>query len=106
MTSGVKACKLLKGSEVCALDSKGQFGGILSIWNPKKCNLTPFKTRVNILLEGRIQGFKDVVGLLNIYALYRDIRVFWETANVNGVLNLQNLIIAGNMSFTMFSYEN
>ena len=76
----MKACenflKVVKNWEACDFDLKGQFGGLLAIWNPKKCKLTPFKMRDGILLVGRIQGFKEVIRLVNIYASYRDIRAF------------------------------
>ena len=79
---------------------------MLTIWNLKTCNLTPFKTNVGILLEGRIQGFTNVIRILNIYAPYKDRRVFWENVEDSGVRSMQNLIVVGDLNFTMFSYEN
>ena len=45
------------------MDSEGQYGGLIAIWNPRKCKLTPYKTREGILLEGIIQGFKETIRL-------------------------------------------
>ena len=73
MSKGVKACeyflKLLKDWVVYAFDVEGQSGGLLTIWNPKTCNLAPFKMTDGNLLEGRIQGFKDVIKLKHLCPL-------------------------------------
>ena len=58
-----------------------------------------------ILLEGRVQGFTDTVRLVNMYAPYKERKYFWEEFDAIGVLRLKNLIICGDMNFTLFSNE-
>ena len=110
MTKQMKASevllKLLKYWEACSVDSEGQTRGLIAIWNHRKCKLTPYKTREGILLEGRIQGFKETIRLLNVYAPYKYSRVFWENVEASSFLSLPNLIMGGDLNFTMFSHEN
>lgn len=44
---GSKACeiilRILKDWEVCAVDAKGLFVGLVVVWNPRMCNFNPFK---------------------------------------------------------------
>ena len=58
-----------------------------------------------ILLEGRVQGIVDMVHLVNMYARYKERKYFWEEFDAIGVLRLKNLIICGDMNFTLFSNE-
>ena len=87
--------KILKDWELCAIDVDGQLGGLLAIWN--------FKTSASILLEGKIPGLEYEINLLNIYAPYRDIRPFWKNIENSGILNLENLVIGGDLNFTMYA---
>ena len=54
MTNVLKACEvilnILKDWEACAIDLEGLLGGLIAIWNPMICKLSPFKTRVGIWL--------------------------------------------------------
>lgn len=47
--------KLLRYWELCATDSVGQLGGLLSPWNPRKANLVPYVFATRILLEGSLK---------------------------------------------------
>ena len=73
--------------------------------NPLVCNMNPYKTCASILLEGNIKGFNQVINLLNMYAPYKDKRTFLENIESSGLLNLQNLILDGDLNFTMHSFE-
>ena len=60
---------------------------------------------VGIILEGGVQDFRKSVILINIYAPYKETRVFWENVDSSGVLSFPNLIIDGDMNFTLFANE-
>ena len=98
--------KLLNEWEVCATDAARQSVGLLAIWNPKTYNLNPYQTEAGILLVGKIQGFKDFIRILNIYAPCKERKDFWDIIDASGVLSLQNLVVAGDLNFTMFSSKN
>ena len=43
--------------------------------------------------------------MVNMYAPYKERKSFWEAVDASGVLRLKNLIIGGDMNFTLFSNE-
>ena len=54
-----------------------------------------------ILLEGHFKGFDGVIKLLNVYGPYKDRQSFWDNIYKLGLLNLENLILGGDLNFTL-----
>ena len=106
MAKAKKTCEvllnLLKDWESCVVDSEGLLGGQAVIWNPRSCDVRPYKTNAGIMLEGRVQGFVGTMRLLNIYAPYKEQRSYLENVDSSGVLSLPNVIIGVDMNFTLF----
>jgi exonuclease III len=104
-----KACeiflKLFPGWEVCATSALGHSGGLCCIWNPKVVLFKSYNTCAGILLEGRIKGINEVVYLLNCYAPCVDRRIFWDRVKDCDILSCKNLIIGGDLNFTLNSAE-
>jgi hypothetical protein len=89
----------------CAVDSKGLSGGLLSAWNPKKSNFNAFLTPAGILLEGFVKKINKNLKLLNCYGMYVDRQSFWNTIKKDGILKESNLILGGDMNFTISARE-
>ena len=54
-----------------------------------------------ILLHGKMLGFQQSVNILNIYGLFENRQGFWDIVRSCGLLNLPNLILAGDFNFTL-----
>ena len=97
--------KLCPGWELCAIEAKGLSGGILSSWNPKLLNCKSFHTLAAILLKASIRGSPLELSILNCYGPYIHRDSFWNTAASSGLLSLPNLILAGDLNFTLNASE-
>ena len=80
-------------------------GGAVSIWNPLTYSFKPHITCAGILLKGYLRGFEQL-NLLNVYAPYNDRKEYWDRVDASGLLNLENLILAGDLNLTLHSFEN
>ena len=58
-----------------------------------------------ILLHGKMLGFQQSVNLLNINGPFENRQGFWDSLRSCGILNLPNLILAGDLNFTWSSDE-
>ena len=109
MPVGTKACefflKILKDWEYCAIDATGLSGGMVATWNPLTCSFKLFRTCAGILLKGNFWGFKKDMHLINVYAPYKDRRKFWDRIHDSGLLSLDNLVLAGDLTLTLHSFE-
>jgi hypothetical protein len=90
---------------VVALDSIGRSRGLLTGWNPTFAEFCAFGTVAGIFLEGRFKHTKEPVKLLNCYASYKDREPFWQQLFDSGLLCEDNLIIGGDLNFTLTASE-
>ena len=88
-----------------ALDAHGLFGGILSTWNPHLTCCKYYHSFVGILLYARFKGLDYVFSIINCYGPYANITVFWDCAIDGGIFNYPNLILAGDLKFTLSDLE-
>ena len=86
---------------VIATESNGFSGGLLSAWDPRFARFKSFSTAGGILLEGHFKGFDGVLNLLNVYGPYKDRQSFWDHISMLRLLNLENLILGGDLNFTL-----
>jgi hypothetical protein len=109
MVEGAKAralvTKHLPGWHCCAVDSVGQFGGLCVAWNPMKMVLKPFTTCAGILLEGQVVEGNKSITLFNFYGPYTDRKSFWDVVVASGMLASKNLVLAGDLNFTVAANE-
>ena len=56
-------------------------------------------------MEGHFKGFDGVLKLLNVYGPYKDRQSFWDHIYKLGLLNLENLILGGDLNFTLGTSE-
>jgi hypothetical protein len=72
---------------------------------PHKDDFDAFLTLAGILLEGVIKDTNLKVKLINCYGPYADRVVFWEELKRIGIFYEENLIIGGDLNFTISSRE-
>lgn len=89
----------------CAIDANGQDGWILAAWNPLLAELKPFTVCSGIVLFGKLKGLSLSLYIVNLYGPYRDRQVFWEQVFPNNVMSTRNLILCGDLNFTLSSSE-
>jgi hypothetical protein len=89
----------------CAVSSVGSSGGLLVAWDPSLFNLCPFLTCGGILLSGLNKATKRIINLLNVYGPCTERKEFWIKLANSGLLLLRNLVIAGDLNFTLSSGE-
>jgi endonuclease/exonuclease/phosphatase family metal-dependent hydrolase len=84
----------------CTVNSLGSSGGLAVAWNPDYFDFLPYLCCGGILLTGTSRITNKRYNLLNIYGPCSDRQQFWEKIEARGLLDLQNLIIAGDLNLT------
>jgi hypothetical protein len=85
----------------CVVNSVGTSGGLLVTWDPNKLELVPYLSVGGILLTGMCIASKRKLTLLNTYDPCVERKKFWNVVVDNGLLSHKNLIIAGDLNFTV-----
>lgn len=105
MSDVVKACnlflKLFPGWEVRATDALGRSRGLLCIWKSMVFDFDAYFTPVGILLGGRIKGYEETMKIINCYDPYKDREVFSDNVVECGLLKERNIILGGDLNFTL-----
>jgi hypothetical protein len=83
------------------VSSVGKSGGFLVAWNPNILDLLSFHCAGDILLSGVHLPDKRGLNLINVYVLCTGQRRFWELLEAKGLVDLSNLIIAGDLKFSI-----
>ena len=96
---------ILKDCCLCSLDSKSLSGGLCSTWNPIKGLFNAYHSPAIILLEGRFQGWNQVVKVVNCYGPYSNRKDFWNQRREDGLLLDPTVIIGGDLNLTLSSRE-
>ena len=80
MIEGDCACefflKIKLGWRVFTLISEGISSGTLVTWNPMVANFRPFVTCASILLSRHVNGFDQIIHIINVYAPCREHKRF------------------------------
>ena len=97
--------KLKPGWEFCASDASGLFGGLLVGWNPLMVRCKAFTSLAGIILKATFKGLSETFIVINFYGPYTQITVYWNNLVAGGLLRLPNLLLAGDLNFTISSSE-
>jgi hypothetical protein len=90
---------------VCVVRSKGRSGGLYVSWDPLKFSLTSFLSVGGILLTGTLLELNLLVTLVNCYGPCTYRKTLWDKVLRSGLLDIKNLIVAGDLHFTIFVGE-
>ena len=83
----------------------GLSGGLLARWNPHLVCCKDFTSLASIILKATFKGLSETFTVINCYGTYTQRTVFWDNLAVGGLLKLPNLLLAGNLNFTISSFE-
>ena len=73
----------------------------MSGWNPNVTRSKAYLTFVGNLVDGVFKGSYLSLSFLKIYGPYIDREMFWHSVEAGGIINNSNLIIAGDLNFTL-----
>ena len=74
-------------------------------WNPQVVRCKAFVTFAGIVIKDQSRGSPISQNCLNVYASYCDRESFWDFVKLKGLLNLENLLIAGDLNFIVLETE-
>jgi hypothetical protein len=92
--------RFLSNWHICTVSSLGNSGGLVVAWDPTKFDLSPFLCCGGMLLSGTFLFNNKRIHFLNIYGPCTDRQTFWNKVEARGLLDLENLIIAGDLNLT------
>ena len=91
--------------EFCVVDVSGLSGGLLAGWNPLLVCYKAFSSFAGIILKASIKGLSKSLTIFNCYGPYSHRTIFWDNVQLGGLLALPNLLLAGDLNFTLSSSE-
>jgi len=90
---------------IVATDANGLSGGLIILWNPSWIAAKEYKCFAGILSLANIQGLSGSIYVLNIYAPYKDRYPFWNRFLSSDFLELDYLLIGGDLNCTLCGDE-
>jgi hypothetical protein len=81
------------------------FRGFSCLLGPYKVRLHPYLSCGGLLLTGSCRWNNQLINFLNIYGPCQNRKFFLGTVESRGLLDLQNLVIAGDLNFTISTGE-
>ena len=97
--------KLKPSWEFCASDACGLSGGLLAGWDPHLVRCKAFSSLAGIVLKASFKGMTEPFTVINCYGPYVHRTSYWNRLVSSGLLGLPNLILAGDLIFTLSSAE-
>ena len=91
--------------EYCAIDALSLSGGILLAWNPYLIQCKSYHSFAGILLSASFKGLDSIFSIVNCYGPYANRTSFWDSVVSRGLFNYPNLILAGDLNFTISDLE-
>jgi len=95
----------LKDWSFVTSDSNGLVGGLLTVWSPKSylSDVTCLPSYINTTLKDSMTGVDYT--LINTCGPFVEKNNFWEPFFAKEVINSQNLIVGGDLNFTLSQNE-
>ena len=97
--------KLKPGWEFCASDASGLSSGLLTGWDPHLVRCKAFSSLVGIVLKATFKGLAETLTVINCYGPYIQRTSYWDNLVSGGLLGQPNLLLAGDLNFTLSSAE-
>ena len=95
--------KLKPGWEFCASDASDLSGRLLAGWDCHLVCWKDFYSLVGILLKANFKGLAETFTIINCYGPYTQRTSYWNNLVTGGLLGLPNLLLAGDLNFTLSS---
>ena len=97
--------KLKPGWEFCASDACGLSRGLLAGWDPHLVRCKAFSSLAGIVLKATFKGMAETFTVINCYDPYIHRTRYWNSLVSGGILGLPNLLLDGDLNFTLSSIE-
>ena len=97
--------KLKPSWEFCASDASGLSGGLLVGWDPHLVHCKAFTSLAGIALKAIFKGLAKTFTVINCYGPYVQRTTYWNNLVSGGLLGMPNLLLAGDLNFTLSSTE-
>ena len=97
--------KLKPGWELCASDATTLSSGLLAGWDPHLVHCNDFSSPAGIILKENFKGLAETFTVINCYGPYTQIITLWNTMVAGGLLGQPNLLLDGDLNFTLSSAE-
>eukprot|EP00253_Pinus_taeda_P024864 PITA_24864 len=88
-----------------ATGANGLSGGLAALWDPNWIDAKAFKCCAGIMLSATVRGHAQCLNLLNVYAPYKNRTPFWDNFFASGILDMDSLLIAGDLNVTLSPNE-
>lgn len=97
--------KMFPSWHMAATEAEGLSGGLVVLWDPLRVRAKAFKCCAGILISASIRGRPQILNILNIYAPYKNRLPFWTNLFNSDILDIESLLIAGDLNLTLNSEE-
>ena len=97
--------KLKPGWEFCASNATGLSGGLLAGWDPHLVRCKAFSSLPGIVLKAIFKGLVETFTVINCYGPYVQRNTYWNNLVSSGLLGMPNLLLVGDLNFTLSSTE-
>eukprot|EP00253_Pinus_taeda_P005878 PITA_05878 len=88
-----------------AIGATGMSGGLAVLWDPTWIKARAFKCCAGIMISALVRGHANILNILNFYGPCRDRAPFWERLFMFEILEMESLLIAGDLNFTLSPNE-
>jgi hypothetical protein len=86
---------------VCAVSYVGNSRRLLVVWDPHKLDLVSYLSCGGIFMIGTLLEDKRQIAFLNCYEPCLERKLFWDKLVSRGMLAHKNLIVVGDLNFTV-----
>lgn len=86
---------------ISAMEANGQSGGLAAIWDPQWIIAKAYSCIAGILISAQIRGQNRPINILNVYAPYKNRSIFWDCLFESEILDVESLLIAGDLNITL-----
>lgn len=76
-----------------------------TLWDPSRVKANAYKCYAGIIISASIRGYDFPVNVLNLYAPYKSRISFWNRLFDSEMLDINNLLIVGDMNVVFKSNE-
>lgn len=93
--------KMFPSWHISALEAINLSRGLVVLWYPIWIKAKKYSCLVGILISVKMKGHKFPINILNVYAPYKNRLLFWENLFASEILDVENLLIAGDLNVTL-----
>lgn len=86
---------------ISAVEANGLSGGLAVLWDPYWIKAKTYSCLAGIMISAHMRGLNCPINILNVYAPYRNRLFFLENLFASEIFDIEYLMIAGDLNFTL-----